>query len=261
MTRFANIAVCAANRAGLELVQFILAQPPQIKLVIGHRSDPAQYHDEIGRACAEKGVRFMPRTSANAPEIIAELKKLEIDIVFLLWWPEIVKSAALAAVKVGWINMHPSLLPYNRGKHPYYWSIVEGTPHGVTLHLIDEGVDTGPILFQSKIDVDMTDTGETLYEKSHGEIVELFKANYAKMAALEFSPRPQDNTDATFHLSNMLDGSSRIELDKTYTGLDLINIIRARTFLNGDSAYFIWNGKKYLIKAMIQEGSQEGNSR
>lgn len=46
------------------------------------------------------------------------------------------------------INLHISYLPYNRGAHPNFWSFFEGTPSGVSIHLIDEGIDTGPLLYQ-----------------------------------------------------------------------------------------------------------------
>ena len=46
------------------------------------------------------------------------------------------------------INLHISYLPFNRGAHPNYWSFKEKTPKGVTIHFMDEGIDTGPILVQ-----------------------------------------------------------------------------------------------------------------
>lgn len=49
------------------------------------------------------------------------------------------------------INLHTSYLPYNRGTYPNFWSCVENTPAGVTIHEIDEGVDTGDIIFQERV--------------------------------------------------------------------------------------------------------------
>ena len=50
------------------------------------------------------------------------------------------------------INLHISYLPYNRGSYPNYWSFKENTPKGVTIHHIDDGIDTGPVLVQKKLD-------------------------------------------------------------------------------------------------------------
>ena len=50
------------------------------------------------------------------------------------------------------INLHISFLPFNRGAHPNFWAFYEGTQSGVSIHLIDEGIDTGPVLFQEKVE-------------------------------------------------------------------------------------------------------------
>jgi methionyl-tRNA formyltransferase len=50
------------------------------------------------------------------------------------------------------LNLHISLLPLNRGAHPAAWAIREGTKHGVTIHKIDSGLDTGEIVYQEEID-------------------------------------------------------------------------------------------------------------
>jgi len=65
------------------------------------------------------------------------------------------------------INLHPSLLPWNRGAHSNFWSFLEDTPKGVTIHIIDEGIDTGDILLQKKIKFDQSK--ETL-RSSYGRL-------------------------------------------------------------------------------------------
>ena len=52
-------------------------------------------------------------------------------------------------------NLHISFLPYNRGAHPNFWSFIENTPSGVTIHKIDQGIDTGKIIFQKMIDFEL----------------------------------------------------------------------------------------------------------
>jgi methionyl-tRNA formyltransferase len=74
------------------------------------------------------------------------------------------------------INMHISYLPYNRGADPNFWSFIEGTPKGVSIHYLDEGVDTGDIIVQKEVFFDSIDV-ETLgssYQKLQIEIQNLF---------------------------------------------------------------------------------------
>jgi methionyl-tRNA formyltransferase len=78
------------------------------------------------------------------------------------------------------INLHISLLPYNRGADPNFWSFIEGTPKGVTIHYLDQGVDTGDIIIQKEIKFVSPDV-ETLsssYNKLQKEIQNLFFQNW-----------------------------------------------------------------------------------
>jgi len=70
-------------------------------------------------------------------------------------------------------------LPWNRGANPNFWSFVEKTPKGVTIHKIDEGLDTGPIILQKEIEIDdRKNTFRSSYEVLHSIIQELFRKNY-----------------------------------------------------------------------------------
>ena len=76
------------------------------------------------------------------------------------------------------INLHISLLPYNRGADPNLWSYLEDTPKGVTIHYIDENLDTGDIILQKEVQDDIqNDTLKTSYDRLINEIVMLFNNN------------------------------------------------------------------------------------
>lgn len=102
------------------------------------------------------------------------------------------------------INLHISLLPYNRGTDPNLWSVLDGTPSGVTIHVLDEGLDTGKIVAQRQLDFD--DEAETLsssYDKLQEAMLELFKETWPALVAedSEVELREQDDTKATLHRS------------------------------------------------------------
>ena len=93
------------------------------------------------------------------------------------------------------VNLHTSLLPWNRGASPNLWSFIEGTPSGVTIHEIDEGVDTGDILVQQVIIFDFNkETLKSSYEKSHMIMGELFRANWDRIKNGSIKPKPQSGT-------------------------------------------------------------------
>jgi methionyl-tRNA formyltransferase len=77
------------------------------------------------------------------------------------------------------INLHISFLPWNKGADPNLWSFIENTKKGVTIHYLDEGLDTGDIIVQKEVEFDYeTDTLSTSYNKLQNEIQSLFKKNW-----------------------------------------------------------------------------------
>jgi len=246
-----KIAACVANSVGRDLALFLTEVGCNLEFVITCDNDP--YEEEIHSIFSSHSVKCYRNIDINSDFFVEELKSNSIDLVFLLWWPKIVKQKSIGSVELGFINLHPSLLPFNRGKHPYYWSIVEGTPAGVSLHFIDAEIDKGNVLFQRKIDTPITTTGETLYDESIRCIIELFKDSYDDIINGNLNPKPQDSSRSTFHLGKHIEKHSEILLDKKYKALDLINIMRAKSFSGRPSSHFTLDGKKYYINIAIRE--------
>lgn len=99
------------------------------------------------------------------------------------------------------VNLHISLLPWNRGYDPNIWSMLEDTPSGVSIHLIDKGIDTGDILIQKEISIDKeTATLASSWEHLGAAIETLFIENSNSLLQMAIPPRPQ-NSGGSFHLS------------------------------------------------------------
>ena len=87
-----------------------------------------------------------------------------------------ISKLVLEAVSGRAVNLHISYLPWNRGADPNFWSFMEDTPKGVTVHFIDEGLDTGDIIGQRAVDFDLyAETLSTSYSRLHREVEGLFK--------------------------------------------------------------------------------------
>lgn len=98
------------------------------------------------------------------------------------------------------INLHISFLPWNRGADPNFWSILEDTPKGVTIHYIDEGLDTGGIIVQKEVPVDKGDTLRSSYQRLCNEIENLFIQNWIDIKSNRFQGKPQNLAEGSFHL-------------------------------------------------------------
>lgn len=104
----------------------------------------------------------------------------------------IIKEEMLNLLPKRTINLHVSFLPWNKGAHPNLWSFLEDTPKGVTIHLMDKGIDTGDILLQREVAID--EKNETLlssYLILHKNIQDLFISNWDKIKNFQITPKLQ----------------------------------------------------------------------
>jgi len=186
-------------------------------------------------------------------ECFDDIRRLKPDIILTIYWGFLLKPELIGIPPQGCINIHLAYLPYNRGKNPNVWPIIEGTPGGVTLHYIDEGIDTGDIIAQSMVPTESVDTGETLYNRIIRESVELFKRTWPDIKNRKVKRAKQDGSKVTSHYSKDLSKLDVIDLNKQYTARELINLLRARTFPPHPSVYFIDdNGRKVSVRVQLE---------
>lgn len=190
-------------------------------------------------------------------QLASTIANVNIDYGILAWWPKLIKKPLLNLPKNGFINTHPSYLPYNRGKHYNFWTLVEQSPFGVSLHFITEGIDNGDIIAQKLIPYDWEDNGASLYVKAQKEMVKLFKKTYPMIRESIIQSQKQDLSQGSFHTSNELEQASIIDLDKNYQARDLLNLLRARTFPGYPSCSFVDSGKTYEVQIQIKRKINE----
>ncbi len=117
------------------------------------------------------------------------IKENDFDFMISYGYRYIIKKSILDLFPLSAINLHISYLPWNRGADPNLWSFVDHTPKGVTIHLLDVGVDTGGILVQEKIDfIHEHETLSSSYNKLQMAIQELFKKNWLQLKNGEIEP-------------------------------------------------------------------------
>jgi len=219
------------------------------------------YHDDIGLVVVvnENGIKKLA-TEADIPVVVSKdevklfstIEDYDFDWGLLIWWPKIISDLLINSTINGFINTHPSFLPYNRGKHFNFWTLVEQSPFGVSLHMVEKGIDSGDIVAQSPILYDWEDTGETLYRRSMDEMIVLFKETYPSLRNKKLQNIKQDLSIGSFHYANEIDAASCIDINKTYLARDLLNLIRARTFKSHPACYFIEDdGEEFEVRIEI----------
>lgn len=190
-------------------------------------------------------------------QITLELRELvsksQIDVLFLFYWPFILPADFISELSIPIYNCHLSLLPFNRGKNPNVWPIIDGTPAGVTIHKIDSGIDSGPILFQSPVQVDILDTGKSLFERLRREMINLLRDNCDQILSGQFELKENLSSSASVNYGSRFKREKEINLNESVLPLDLLNKIRAFTFYPNESSYFYFDGRKISIRVELSE--------
>ncbi len=250
-----RIALFAAGTTGVEIVRFLenIGEPP-VCLVLNAK-DPKGVNTKILEITSAQHI--FNSDELLQPETVSKLRQMSLDLGILVEWLYILREPILSIPRLGFLNFHIGFLPYCRGVNANFWAIVEEKPFGVTIHWVNQDIDAGDIAFQAEIPVTWEDTGETLYKKAEKRIVQLFIENYPKIKAGNIPRIPQAHSEATFHRRRELHPASRIELDKTYTARQLLNLLRARTFPPHPGCWFEDRGERYQIRISIEKISSD----
>lgn len=174
-------------------------------------------------------------------KIESEEIKFDVAVSYVYW--RILKKPLIQAPRLGILNFHPAPLPELRGTGGFNLAILEDfESFGVTVHYMDEGIDTGPVIEVDRFSIDAgTETAQSLEKKSHERMVALFKKtmNRVKKEGL----LPCKKLSGGRHLSR----KEMEELKKIKPGDDINKKIRAFWFPPYDGANIEIDGKSYTL--------------
>lgn len=124
------------------------------------------------------------------------------EIVISYNYKYIIEPNVIDAVDQRIINMHISFLPYNRGAQPNFWSFIDDTPKGVTIHRLERGLDKGDIICQKKVMFDESvETFASTYVKLNNEIVKLLQENWEQIKSGQIKGKMQEGSGSYHDVS------------------------------------------------------------
>ncbi len=249
------------NRVGRDLVAWLRQQGEEIVALIMHSPENRTYGDEIIEAAKVSPDRILDGSRLDDPETTEAIRDQNPEIGISAFFGHIVPKEILDLFPLGCVNIHPSYLPHNRGKYANVWSIVDRTPAGASLHYMDEGVDTGPIIAQQEVPIEPIDTGKTLHEKLEQACVELFQENWPAVREGNAASRPQNLDAGSSHRERDVETIDEIDLDREYLARDLIDVLRARTFPPYRGAWFREGGKQVYVQVELSGEAEWGIDR
>lgn len=245
--------VLAADYVGVHVVRMLLERRYPVTAVVLHSSDPRSHNETIKELASQHGSTALLATEADLKrgDYLERLAQAAPRVGILAWWPSIIQGRLLEIPSSGWLNLHPSFLPFNRGRHPNFWCLATDTPCGASLHFVDRGIDTGPVIAREAIETTWEDTGASVYMRTRELVMQLFSQHIDAIVDGRLRGEPQDPGAGSFHLSSELVSASEIDLDEPTTARQVLNRIRARTFPPYPGARFTDNGDVFNVRVEI----------
>lgn len=200
-----RIVFCGTPAFALPTLRHLIAQPDfQIENVVTQPDRPRgrgrkTSGSPVKIVAMEAGIEVFQPESIRSEQSYDYFKRLSFDAVVIIAYGQIIPPPLIELPRLGWINLHASLLPKYRGAAPMNWAIVNGeTCTGATTMSIDAGLDTGPTLHKHEVSIGANETAPELSARLAEAGAPLVAETLRKLDKGDIAPTPQDDSQATF---------------------------------------------------------------
>jgi methionyl-tRNA formyltransferase len=200
----------------------------------------------------EKGIPVLQPQKLRTPPFSEELRQYAPDVCVVTAYGKILPKDLLALPVKGCVNVHASLLPRFRGAAPIQWAIAHGDSEtGVSLMVMDEGLDTGPVLAMKRLPIASDETSATLHAKLSALGGDILRESLPRYLNGELTPTPQPSEGMV--LAPIID-KENAKLDFTKPAVELDR--RLRAFTPWPGAYTLLGGKVFKVHRLrVAKGS------
>lgn len=191
---------------------------------------------------------FKGKSDVNKEDTLSFLKSLDLDYIIGIHYPYIISEELLNLPKIGFLNLHPAYLPYNKGWNTPSWAILDKTPYGATLHFMAKELDAGDIIKQKEIKVEPYDTADSIYKKTLKLEEEVFYEALDSLISLKPARVPQTHEGTSYKKAD-LEKIRRFSLEENINVNVFLDKLRALTTNDvNELAYFTTENKKIGVK-------------
>ncbi len=199
-----RLVFCGTPRFAVPTLEALIAAGHDVALVVSQPDKPVGRNQELTAPPVKQSALIagipvtQPEKIRNNEEFRAQLATIAPDVIVVVAYGRIIPNWMLSLPRLGWINLHASMLPKYRGAAPIQWAVAMGEDvTGNTTMLIDEGLDTGPILMQRARAIDPEETSTDLFDELSIGGAPLIVETLAGLEKGTIQPRPQDHAHAT----------------------------------------------------------------
>jgi methionyl-tRNA formyltransferase len=260
-----RLVFCGTPAFAVPTLEALLAAGHEICLVVSQPDRPVGRAQQltappVKQAALAAGLAVtQPEKIRSNAEFRDQLEALAPDAIVVVAYGRIIPPWMLVLPRFGCINLHGSLLPKYRGAAPIQWAVALGDAFtGNTTMLLEEGLDTGPILLQQTLEIGPDETAVDLFDRLARTGAPLVVETLAGLANETIRPRPQNHEFATF--APLLDREDGRMNFADHTAHELYN--RWRGFQPWPGAFTTLDGKKLIVHrlAVSAPPSSDGQS-
>lgn len=235
----------------VNILKFIISKGYKPSFLIINKTKASSHRDELIKISELDSIDIYDIDFLNDTDKANLLTDYNVDYIFGIHFPYIISDTLLCIPKIGFLNLHPAYLPYNKGWHTPSWAILDKTKYGATLHFMSKDLDAGDIIAQKEIEVTPNLTANELYKEVLAIEEQLFKESFANLLTLQPDRVQQDESGTSYNKKDLAK-IQQISLDNKVLPIELIDKLRALTTNDIDeAAYFIIDGRKYKIQVNI----------
>ena len=245
-----KLVFCGTPSFAVPTMEALLAAGHEIALVVSQPDRPVGRAQQltappVKQAALAAGLSVtQPEKIRNNAEFRAQLESISPEAIVVVAYGRIIPPWMLALPRFGCINLHGSLLPKYRGAAPIQWAVANGDAvTGNTTMLLEEGLDTGPILLQQTLEIGPDQTSVDLFDLLARSGAPLVVETLAGLANGAIEPEPQNHNGATF--APLLDREDGRMDFAARTAHELYN--RWRGFQPWPGAFSTLDGKKLIV--------------
>jgi methionyl-tRNA formyltransferase len=248
-----KLVFCGTPQFAVPTLEALLAAGHELALVVSQPDRPVGRSHEltappVKQTALAAGLPVtQPEKIKSNAEFRTRLEAIAPDAIVVVAYGRIIPPWMLAAPRLGCINLHASLLPKHRGAAPIQWAIAMGDAYtGNTTMLLEEGLDTGPILLQRTIEIGPDEVATGLFPILANTGAPLVVETLAGLAEGTIQPQPQNHEGATY--APLLDREDGRMDFAARSATELYN--RWRGFQPWPGAFTTLNGKKLIVHRM-----------
>jgi methionyl-tRNA formyltransferase len=200
-----RIVFCGTPEFAVPTLRGLLANPEfAVEAVVTQPDRPRGRGQQVSASpvkevAAEAGVRIYQPERVKSDEAYEFFAAIKPDASVIIAYGQIIPRRLLEVPRLGWMNLHGSLLPKYRGAAPIAWAIINGEREtGLTTMRLDPGLDTGPILSQRQIEIGNDETAPEVARRMAEMGAPLVAESLIRLERGEIAPAPQDSTRASY---------------------------------------------------------------